>query len=245
MTAASSGSCAAGSRALRDGAMLRALEAVGAHLRQDGARLLRYKPVPAIYRAQPREDDIYALHRLGGRPIRCDLGAALDLAMPAKTEQRRRRALKRAASSGLAVERGAHLLEDIWPLITATFADRMGARPTHSLGELQRIRDLFPGQFDILAARLESEPVAGVVLLVSRHAARLQYIVSSAEGYARNALDPVIDRCIADERGRGRRYLDFGTSTLDAGRALSDGVQGFKAGFGAGSILQQVWELEL
>ena len=126
---------------------------------------------------------------------------------------------------------------------TGAYAD--AAAGAAQAAELQRIRDLFPGQFDILAARLESEPVAGVVLLVSRHAARLQYIVSSAEGYARNALDPVIDRCIADERGRGRRYLDFGTSTLDAGRALSDGVQGFKAGFGAGSILQQVWELEL
>jgi len=232
-------------RRLRDGDMLDAMMAICDRLRNEGVRVLRYKPVPSIYRAQPRDDDLYAICRLAGRLVRCDLGAALNLSMPAKPQRRRLRAVKRAKMAGLEVERGAHLLEELWPLITHTLADRIGGRPTHTLAELQTIRNLFPKRFDIAIVRQRNTPIAGLVLFISRYVARLQYIVSSSEGYAHNAVDLAIDRCIDEEREKGRHYIDFGTSTLDAGQALSIGVQDFKAGFGAGSIVQQVWEIDL
>ena len=160
-------------------------------------------------------------------------------------QQRRIRAVRRAKEVGLRAERGAHLLEEIWPLIMLNFADRIGEQPTHSLNELQTIRDLFPDRFDIIIVWHGNTPVAGLVLFISLYVSRLQYIVSSSEGYAHNAVDFAINHCIDEEYRNGRRYIDFGTSTLGAGQALATGVQEFKAGFGAGSFVQQVWEINL
>ena len=232
-------------RRLRDGGVLAALERAADFYRAAGFRRLVYKPVPGIYHAEPAEDDVYALHRLGARPARLDLGAALAVAARRRTSERRRRALRRAEAAGVTVVAGSDRLEALWPLVVATLVRGTGAPPTHSLAELQWLRGAFPQRIDAVVAMLAGEPVAGTVRFLGDQVCRLQYIAGSDTGYAAGAVDPVVEFCIADATARGLGWIDFGTSTLNGGRHLTDGVQAFKAGFGAGSVVQAWWSLEL
>src|ERR1051326_8316897 len=57
-----------------------ALETVRDAYAAVGVDTLVYKAVPHVYHRRPSADDVYALHRLGARLVRCDLSCALDVA---------------------------------------------------------------------------------------------------------------------------------------------------------------------
>lgn len=231
--------------ALRGEAMLNALQVACAHYAAAGYRTLLYKPVPHIYHRAPAQDDLYALFRLDAKRVRCDLSSCIDLAHPLPVSERRRRALKKAMRAGLTLETGAHLVDELWPVLEANLAQRHGQKPVHSLAEIRLLLERFPQAIRITVARLEKQAIAGIVLFIAGGVCHTQYIASNALGHETGALDLVFDRQIQEACDMKARFFDFGISNEDGGRSLNVGLHRFKSEFGAGGAVHEFYEIDL
>ena len=229
--------------ALTGGAAVDALDAVRAHFAADGLRTLVYKAVPSIYQRRPAADDRYALWQAGARLERVDLSTAIDLADPGRRGSRRTRGLKRARKEGLEVRAGRDQAAAFWPVLEQVLGARHGVRPVHTLAEILTLHDRFPEQIAFVVAHLADEAVAGVVLFRTPVVHHAQYIAASDRGTATGALDLLFDHCIAE--AAGARYFNFGVSTEHGGRVLNRGLHAFKADFGGGGVVHEVYALAL
>lgn len=205
---------------------------------------LIYKPVPFIYSSPPSQDDLYALFRLGGKLIRCDLSSAIDLENRLPPSDRRRRGLVKALKK-VVVSLDQERLRDVWDVIMQNLARKHDTKPVHSLNELEYLRDSFSKQIIIRSALIDGKVEAGVVFFNSRKVWHAQYIGSSNKGYEVSALDAISDSSIIEAKASGSRYFDFGTSNELDGKKLNDGLYRFKSEFGGGGVSYEHYELEL
>ena len=231
--------------ALRGEGMLTALQAACGHYAAAGYTTLLYKPVPHIYHRAPAQDDLYALFRQGARRVRCELSSCIDLAHPLPVSERRRRALKKAQRAGLTLDSGAHLADELWPVLEANLAERHGQKPVHSLAQIRLLLERFPQAIGITVARLEKQAIAGTVLFITGGVCHTQYVASNALGHETGALDLVFDRQITEAREMKAQFFDFGISNEDAGRSLNQGLHRFKSEFGAGGVVHEYYEIDL
>ena len=226
-------------------AMIDAVSAVAAHLRERGFERLGYAAVPWIYHRQPSNDDLYALFRLRAARSRCDLASAIDVGTRSPPSASRRRGIARAERAGVEVAQGPALVGELWPVIEENLATRHGARPVHTAAQIGVLIELFPEAITVLVARYDGNPVAGAVLFHSPCVVHAQYIASTAAATDVRALDLVLERGIGLAVEAGARFFDFGTSNREAGRVLNAGLFRYKHRFGAGGVAYEQYELDL
>ncbi len=213
------------------------------HLKARGVRNVVYKALPYIYHRQPAQEDLYALARLGARLARTDVTTTIDLSARGHMSSRRKRGMKKAASSGVHVGRTENWA-GFWSLLSARLKERHGVEPVHSLDEIRLLAERFPQRITLTTAQLGEEILAGVVLYETDLVAHAQYIAASSSGLEVGALDLLFDTLITEATKRVR-YFDFGISTEQQGRVLNEGLIAQKEGFGGSAVVHQVCELEL
>ena len=86
--------------------------------------------------------------------------------------------------------------------------------------------------------------MAGALAYVSRDVCHVQYNAADAEGKQIGALDVALAHLMDSYAGRVR-YFDFGASTEDGGRTLNAGLVSYKEGFGARTVVHDMYEWEL
>jgi len=232
--------------ALNGHRMLEAMEAARSAYSALGLRSLTYKAVPWIYHRVPSDEDLYALFRLGAARNRVDLSCAIDLEADRQPPtKRRRRGRRRALNRGLELSEAPDLVPEYWRLLEQNLISRHGVKPTHTLEEILRIRDLFPEDVRFIMGTLDGEVVAGTVLFLSPRVAHVQYNATNDAGRETGAMDGVHAHSIEEASRAGRRFFDFGISTEAAGRQLNEGLYRFKAEFGGGGVAYEFYELPL
>jgi hypothetical protein len=225
--------------------MIDALRSIGAHYRSEGLTALRIRVVPYIYYRVPAADDLYALARLGATRWRCDLAAVIDCEHQPPLNRRRKRSLRKALAQGVTVERGAQWLPEIWTIITEVLRERHGARPTHTLEEIQELAARFPDEIRTVAGLLDGVAVTGAVFFLQPNVLHVQYSGASEVGREIAAIDVMFDHGITLARQLGKRYFSFGISTEENGRVLNESLYQFKREFGAGAVVHEFYELDL
>jgi dTDP-4-amino-4,6-dideoxygalactose transaminase len=231
--------------ALHGPRMDQAIAAAAELLRQQGRRRLLYKVVPSIYHRSPSQDDVYWLHRQGAVRCSCDLSTTIDAHHRLEVSPMRRRNLRTASRAGAVIVEGPSNLSRFWELLTIVLLERHGARPVHSLEDIQRLSAWFPDQVRCVIAEKDGEVLAGSVLFVTDFVVHAQYYAASSLGRRLCALDLVIEHCIELTRQLRRRYYDFGISTEDGGRVLNTTLLHYKTSFGAGCAVYEHYELQL
>lgn len=231
--------------ALRGERMVDALRAICAVYADAGFARLSYKAVPHIYHRAPAQDDLYAMFRLEFRRVRCDLSSTVDLANRLPVSQRRARALKKSAKSGVRVARGTEYIAPLWEVLSDNLRTRFDAKPVHTVEEIRMLGERFPDEICFVCGLVEDRVVAGVVLFETPTATHAQYIASGEEGYATSALDAVFESCMASATEAGRRWFDFGISNEDGGWKLNEGLYEFKTNFGGGGVVHEFYERQL
>jgi hypothetical protein len=229
--------------------MTEVLAEVVRFLRHQGVRLLRYKAIPYIYREAAGEEDLFALSAAGGRLARRAALAVIDLGLPRRRQERRRRALRKAERAGLVAAEwdgapGPADLAAYWNLLEAVLDERYRARPVHSLAEIQRLHQRFPRQIRLFTASRQGRPVAGVLVYETRTVVRAQYIAAAAEGREFGALDLLFEHLLA-EAFSAKRFMDLGTSEGEGRAGLNEGVIEFKEGLGARTVALDTYELSI
>lgn len=223
--------------------MLHALELLTQFYSQKGFKSLIYKVIPNFYHSAPAQDDLYALFRLGGQRIRCDLSATIDLSYRLSVSKRRVRSLKKSISSGVKVSDNQQHIKGLWHVLSENLSQKHDAKPVHNLNEILLLKERYPDNIKVVVGLIKQKVVSGIVLFNSKTTCHAQYIASSSDGYKVSALDTVFEYAINWAGNNGFRYFDFGISNEDSGMILNEGLFKFKSEFGAGSTVHEFYEL--
>ena len=226
--------------------MLELFEAIILFLRERlGADTWIYRPVPYIYADYPSQEDLYALFRWGGQLVARKISSVIPTVENYGFSTLRRRKVRKAERAGFVVVQDEDYAA-FWKVLEANLSERHGARPIHSLAEMEMLHARFPEQ--ILLYRVceaaSGQTVAGCVLYVSRNVVHVQYIGSTAEGRAHGAVDLLFHRLISQVY-RDVKYFDMGTSVEEDGRVLNEGLIFEKEGFGGRAVVYDTYRIDL
>jgi hypothetical protein len=226
---------------MRTPVMLELFAALTRHAREIGVRTVVYKPAPHIYHRLPAEEDLYALYRCNAALVRRDVSSAVGPGPRLPMSERRKRGLKRARASDIAVRRSEDI-DAFMAVLAARLGDRYGVRPTHTAAEMRLLAARFPQNIKLFAAYRGGGLLGGVVVFETPRVAHAQYIATTDDGRDLGALDAVTD-FLLNEVYRDTAYFDFGISTEQHGRYLNEGLIENKESYGARAVVYDRYEL--
>lgn len=222
--------------------VLEIFDLLAEHYRRLGAQTLRYKAIPHVFHRYPAEEDLYALFRLRARLVRRDISSVIPLSQRIKLSDSRKCVIRKAEKHGVVFVPDANL-SDYHRLLEMVLG-RLGAKPVHTLAELELLQGRFPDRIRLFAAEGGGRMLAGALVYDFGHVVHTQYLASSDEGREIGALDFVLSRLMGEVYS-DRQYLSFGISTERDGQYLNEGLIFQKEGFGARAIVHDFYELEL
>lgn len=206
-----------------------------------GIQEITYKTIPVIYHRFPAEEDRYALFLHNAVLYRREVLSVVNLAAELPLQERRRRGKQRAMKRGLRIRESTNLNE-FWSILETNLESRHKLKPTHTVSEIQMLREQFPNNIRLFGVFEKSRMCAGSVLYYTGPTIHAQYIASTDEARQHGALDLLFSALI--ELGRQQaRYFDFGNSNEQEGRYLNRGLADFKEGFGARAICHDFYHL--
>jgi len=213
--------------------------------RSRGYDTLIYKPVPHIYHKYPSEEDLYVLFRSGAVQDAAYASSVIDLGAPLPFNAGARRHVKRARAHFLTVEQSTDF-KSFWPILTERLGRRYGVKPVHTLAEIELLYGRFRSVIKLWLVRDGGGRIlAGTVLFLCGRVVKAQYIASTQDGRDINAVDFMFDYIVKFYTDQGYRYLDLGHSCEDNGRFLNIGLITQKCGYGARTIVQSIYTLQL
>jgi hypothetical protein len=223
--------------------MLELFESLKSYLQSVKIRQLVYKAIPHIYHQLPAEEDLYALYRVGAKLIRRDVSTTIDLDNKLSFSKGRKYEIKQAQKYGLEVKQSI-AFDNFMSIEEKVLGSKYDSKPTHTAGELGMLAEKFPEAIKLFVAIRNGEMLAGVVIYESPRVVHAQYIAASDEGKKVGALDLVLNYLISDYCS-GKKYFDFGISTVNNGRELNLGLIENKQSFGGRAVVYDFYELEI
>ena len=152
-----------------------------------------------------------------------------------------KRAVNKAIDSGVHVEQ-SNDLSSFYSILEKNLKIRHGVNPTHSLRELEHIQKLFPNRFNLFAAFLDGEMIAGVVNFIVNDHAILAFYISHDESFSKYRAVNLLFYTIFDWAiDNNYNIYDFGTFTVNEEPNM--GLGRFKENFGASGIFRDTIEL--
>ena len=214
------------------------------YLRAEGFRKVVYKQVPHIFHRIPSEEDAYALTSVCEARLRDrSLSSAILLTTPLKWRRDRRYGANRAFADGIVVQESDDWV-GFWQVLTGNLQHKYGARPVHTLEEIQLLHARFPHHIRLFTASKEGRLLGGTVLYLTQTVVHTQYISASEEGKRLRAIDALFDELL-HHRQWNRPYFDFGTSNEEDGRILVEPLIYQKEGFGGRGVCYDCYEYDL
>ena len=213
-------------------------------LRAEGFHKVVYKAIPHIYHRLPAEEDLYALFNVShAKLIERNISSTVCLRHPLKWFRDRHYGANKARTEGITITESDDL-EAFWKILEANLMQTYGAKPVHSLQEMQLLKSRFPNQIRLFAAMLNGQMLGGTLVYIMPTVVHTQYISASPEGKHLHALD-LLFRHLLEVEFVDWPNFDFGTSNEDHGRALNEGLIYQKEGFGGRGVTYDTYEWEL
>jgi len=217
--------------------------------RHRGAAELIYKCVPIHLQAKPAQLDEYLLWRKGATLIRRDLWNVITLNGSRSLSKGRRWGVGKAQKQGLIVETssGDAAYLNFHALLTGCLDERHQAQPIHSREEMCALKDMFSDEIVLWTVNdSEGNTLAGSwVFMMGTLAWHTQYIASTEEGRACQAVDLLLETIIKTAEMNGIKSFSFGASTEQQGKEFNAGLFNFKAGFGFGAHTHDTYRIEI
>jgi len=222
-------------------AVLQLFRDLNVYLCQHHIRKVVYKAVPHIYHSIPAEEDLFALYSVCGAQLQeRNVTATIDLARRLKWSRDRKYGINRCRNNGVTV-RESNDLKAFWQVLSDNLMTRFGARPVHTLEEIQLLKSRFPHLIRLFVAEQEGSLLGGTLLYLSRNVVHTQYISASPKGKQLRVMDAIFHHLL-NEESWPCRYFDFGTSNEEDGHYLKESLIYQKEGFGARAISHDIYE---
>ena len=221
--------------------MLEVFNALVDYCKKERITQFIYKAIPYIYHSAPANEDLYALLRNNAMLIARNVSSTINLFEKQPFDSRRKESLRKARKNGLVVKRSDDL-KSFMDLAEYVLMEKHGVRPVHTVEELAPLMQRFPDNIKLFVSCKQDQMLAGIVIYESANVAHGQYAANSELGRSLGAQDIIEDYLINDYY-KGKRYFDFGISTLKLGKELNEGLLTRKEGFGASAITYDFYEI--
>ena len=223
--------------------MLALFQNVINYLKGEGIKLLIYKRVPYVFYDYPSDEDLYALFRFDAKLTARNISTSILLKDRIRFSERRRRNIKKALRTNLTFGQ-SNDFKAYFELLEEVLASRHGAKPVHTVSEMEYLASQFPDNIKLYASYCGDKMLAGVIIYETPIVAHTQYIASSYDGRNCGALDFCFDKLV-NEVYTDKVYFDFGTSNEERGLYLNEGLIEQKQEFGARGVAYDEYTLNL
>jgi len=214
------------------------------YLQECGIQKLHIKLVPSIYSPFPTDELNYALFILEAKLTRRDALSVVNMQHRLKLSRDRIAGNKRAIKHNLEIKE-VDTFDDFWnEILIPNLAQKHTTKPVHSLAEIQLLKTRFPKQIRQFNVYKNGKIVAGTTIFETESVAHSQYISGNEDKNTLGSLD-FLHVHLLNEVFQHKLYFDFGISNENQGRNVNEGLQYWKEGFGARTITQDFYEIDV
>lgn len=219
-------------------------EELNTYLRTQYIKRVVYRPTPSIYHLMPAEEDLYALFKVcNAQLVARNISSAIHLAHPLKWNRDRKYGINRCAKNGIEIKQSTDFAA-FWQVLDDNLMNKYGAKPVHSLQEIELLHQRFPHHILLYVACKDNMVLGGTVLYLTPNVAHTQYISASPEGKQLRVIDGLFHFLLHQPWDK-QQYFDFGTSTLQDGHLLNASLIHQKEGFGGRAICYDTYQWEV
>ncbi|WP_299780174.1 GNAT family N-acetyltransferase [uncultured Formosa sp.] len=213
------------------------------YLALEGVSTLNLKLLPSIYSALPNDELLYLMFLLNANLYRRDALSVINLNSPIKFSKSRIEGCKRAKKHELIIKE-VDTFEAFWNIILIpNLSKKHKASPVHSLEEIRFLKSKFPKNIRQFNVYQGQHIVAGTTVFETDNVVHSQYISGNNLKNELGSLD-ALHAYLIETVFKDKLYFDFGTSNENEGRQINGGLQFWKEGFGARTIIQDFYTLE-
>ncbi len=212
-------------------------------LNENGTQSITLKELPSIYLHNLTNNPLaYLLFKTNAQLLRTDLHSVIDMTHKSYSNSRKE-GFKRGMKSNLRVEE-SQSFDLFWKdILIPNLTSKHGVKPVHNLEEITLLKSRFKNnirQFNVLC---DDKIVGGTTIFETEHVAHCQYISGNADKNELGSLD-FLHHHLIETVFENKPYFDFGTSNINSGQQINEGLLFWKEGFGARSIPQGFYKIE-
>lgn len=222
---------------------LEVFQAVYTYAKQHFSKVF-VKVIPSIYNHYFSDEILYALFLKNAKLIRRETLFVIDNQNPDKVSQKRKYEIRKGEKHQLEVVETTDFSEFWNQILIPVLQEKHQANPVHSLDEIKLLHSRFPDNIKQYNVYFQGKIVAGATLFITEKVVHSQYIGSDSLRSKLGSVDFLYDFLIKKYASE-KRYFDMGSSNEDQGRKLNEGLAYWKESFGAKTVVQDVYELEL
>ncbi|MEZ4797508.1 MAG: GNAT family N-acetyltransferase [Flavobacteriaceae bacterium] len=212
--------------------------------KNNGFKTLHLKLLPSIYSIIPNDEIRYLMFVLNANLTRRDTLSVLHLSNKLKISKDRLAGNKRAEKYGLKVKE-VHDFKEFWnEILIPNLNTKHNVKPVHTLEEIRLLKEKFPKQIRQFNVYKNDNIVAGTTIFETKQVAHSQYISGNEEKNEIGSLD-FLHLHLINNVFKDKSFFDFGISNENNGRQINEGLNYWKEGFGARTITQDFYEIDL
>jgi hypothetical protein len=220
------------------------LKVVLNYYKEHGFQTLQLKQLPAIYCTIPNDEMQYLSFILKADLIKRDTLSVLNLKDKPKLSKDRIAGNKRALKQNLVVKE-VEVFDAFWnTILIPNLNAKHEAQPVHALQEIISLKSKFPKNIRQFNVYQDNVLVAGTTIFETKQVAHSQYISGNADKNTIGSLD-FLHLHLIHEVFKDKKYFDFGISNENQSKNINQGLQYWKEGFGARTITQDFYEIDL
>jgi hypothetical protein len=223
--------------------MLEVFQRINEFLKSQGFCEVIYKPIPYIYHLIPAQEDLYALFRIAANLIGRNISSTIFQNNKLKFIESRKSGVRKALNSDIKI-RESENYSAFWEILEDNLNNRFGAKPVHSLTEIEFLHSKFPNNIKLYLALKDTHILGGTVVYITKNVLHTQYISASLMGKELGVLDLLFDKLI-NEIFANIPVFDFGQSTEQMGNVLNDALIFQKEGFGGRGVIYDIYKYTL
>jgi hypothetical protein len=227
---------------IRTSEMLLIVEKIIEHLLQNDITEVFYKAIPHIYHKLPAEEDLYCLFRNNFELYRRDISSSINI-NNTSVKGKKINGAKRAQKLGMELVEVKEC-QSILELVNANLKSKYGTGATHSVNELNLLKNRFDKNIKLYHAVLEGRILGGAVIYLTDTVAHAQYITTNNEGKSKRALDFMIVSIVNNIKNIVD-WFDYGISTAENGQVLNESLIKSKEDFNMSAICYDTYRAVL
>ncbi|NNK83910.1 MAG: GNAT family N-acetyltransferase [Flavobacteriaceae bacterium] len=210
----------------------------------NGLKELYLSLIPDIYKTYPSNEIDYLLFKLEANLYRRDTSSSIFYNEPLKIQSNRLQGKKKAEKLQLEIKEES-TFNAFWNEILIPNLDKTyGSEPVHSLDEISLLKKSFPKNIRQFNVYQNNNLVAGATIFDIKTVAHVQYISANEDKQKLGSLDFLFEHLI-NVTFKHKVYFDFGTSNKNQGQQINEGLLYWKEGFGARTITQDFYCVDL
>lgn len=230
------------SKGLKTTDFIQVFKAILEFLNRNKITNLHLKELPHIYLHNQSNNPLaYVLFKTKAQLMRTDLHSVVDIKHKAYSNSRKE-GVKRALKSKLRVEE-SDSLDLFWKaILIPNLEKKHNVKPVHNLEEITLLKSRFKNNIRQFNVFFEDTIVAGTTIFETENVAHCQYISGNENKNELGSLD-FLHHHLIENVFNDKLYFDFGTSNINSGQQINEGLLFWKEGFGSRTIPQGFYNI--